>query len=371
MLTMDPQERCCSPGLLLQKQLPSSCCAQLNNPHDNTCQKKQLLLQAAAQIFQPKLLISHTKDPEQTTFLPPKIRLFLWPPHHRHNSHVRQPRMQHRHTPRSCRAVAFPPAELTSPLAAPAEAALLSLPSPQAEPSQPAIPRRQSPAGEGPPPAPRPSRGHAHRHGSRGEGTEEAGAEGPRGPPSPRVSGGTKPHSRSRGPRPALPLRLVPLVDAVLLQALPHLGQVAAGGRAVQLAQVLLPELVGTGGAGQGPAAGRRLLLPLPLPPEPEDPLHPAAGTRARSRLRGAATGGTRRAASGPGQRQRSGAPASAELTAGPRAAERSRNPRSQHLPGTGDARAGAAGRRQEGASPGRGERPGPPPRGLRGGGGR
>lgn len=38
---------------------------------------------------------------------------------------------------------------------------------------------------------------------------------------------------RDRPRRPPLPLRLVPPVDAVFPQSLPHLGQVAAGGRAV------------------------------------------------------------------------------------------------------------------------------------------
>lgn len=56
------------------------------------------------------------------------------------------------------------------------------------------------------------------------------------------------PPQRPPSTDPPLPLRLVPPVHAVLLQPLPHLGQVAAGGRAVQLAQVLLPEIVRTGG---------------------------------------------------------------------------------------------------------------------------
>lgn len=91
---------------------------------------------------------------------------------------------------------------------------------------------------------------------------------------------GTPPGPARPSPAPPLPLRLVPLVDAVLPQPLPHLGQVAAGGRAVQLAQLLLAELVGTAGTGRGgggvAATGRRR-LPLLLPPEAENLLHAEA----------------------------------------------------------------------------------------------
>lgn len=63
----------------------------------------------------------------------------------------------------------------------------------------------------------------------------------------------------SRPGPPPLPLRLVALVDVVLLQSLLHQGQVSGGGPSVQLGQLLPADLVRTGGARRGGAAGRRI----------------------------------------------------------------------------------------------------------------
>ena len=118
-----------------------------------------------------------------------------------------------------------------------------------------------------------------------------------------------QPRCPSAAPSPS-PLLLVSPVDANSLQPPappPQPGQVAAGSRAVQPAQVLLPELVATGGGGSRTglpsSAARGRLLPL-LAEEPHDPLHAAAHAVAwaQPRWEQPAAGGTRWTLLGPGR---------------------------------------------------------------------